>query len=174
MNACSLDLRKKIVEAKQRGTSTAEVARTFGVGLSTVKALRRHRTRRKAARPEEAPGLQTEARRSGEEAPASGPPRAPCGDAAAEARVSGACGGSTGERSHRLADARAYGMEPKKRSVGASERDEFLRALWRAMIAGTTQAERFVFVDECSTNVSLRSLYAWSPRGERAHCSAPR
>jgi transposase len=65
-------------------------------------------------------------------------------------------------------------MEPKKRSVGASERDEFLRAAWRAMVAGTTQAERFVFVDECSTNVSLRPLYAWSRRGERAHCSAPR
>src|SRR5215203_4384936 len=65
-------------------------------------------------------------------------------------------------------------MEPKKRSVGASERDKFLRAAWRAMVAGTTQAERFVFVDECSTNVSLRPLYAWSRRGERAHCSAPR
>lgn len=31
-----------------------------------------------------------------------------------------------------------------------------------------------MFVDECSTNVSLRPLYAWSPRGERAHGSAPR
>ena len=49
-------------------------------------------------------------------------------------------------------------MEPKKRSVGASEREEFLRAAWRAMVAETTQAERFVFVDECSTNVSLRPL----------------
>jgi transposase len=65
-------------------------------------------------------------------------------------------------------------MEPKKRSVGASERDEFLRAAWRAMVVDTTQAERFVFVDECSTNISLRPLYAWSPKGERAHCSAPR
>ena len=65
-------------------------------------------------------------------------------------------------------------MDPKKRSVGASERDEFLRAAWRAMVAGTTEAERFVFVDECSTNVSLRPLYAWSRRGERARCSAPR
>ena len=37
MNAYSLDLRKKIVEAKQRGTPTSEVARTFGVGVSTVK-----------------------------------------------------------------------------------------------------------------------------------------
>ena len=37
MNAYSLDLRKKIVEAKQRGAPTSEVARTFGVGVSTVK-----------------------------------------------------------------------------------------------------------------------------------------
>lgn len=37
MDAYSLDLRKKIVEAKQRGTPTVEVARTFGVGVSSVK-----------------------------------------------------------------------------------------------------------------------------------------
>ena len=37
MNAYSEDLRKKIVEAKERGISTVEVARTFGVGLSSVK-----------------------------------------------------------------------------------------------------------------------------------------
>ena len=38
MNAYSLDLRKKIVEAKQRGAPTSEIARTFvGVGVSTVK-----------------------------------------------------------------------------------------------------------------------------------------
>ena len=37
MNAYSLDLRKKIVQAKQRGTPTSEVARSFGVGVSTVK-----------------------------------------------------------------------------------------------------------------------------------------
>ena len=37
MDAYSLDLRKKIVEAKERGTPTADVAKTFGVGASTVK-----------------------------------------------------------------------------------------------------------------------------------------
>ena len=67
-------------------------------------------------------------------------------------------------------------MEPKKRSVGASERDEFLRAAWRLMVAGEAgiHAERLVFVDECSTNTSLAPLYAWSRRGERALCSLPR
>jgi transposase len=37
MNAYSLDLRKKIVEANERGMPTIEVAKTFGVGVSSVK-----------------------------------------------------------------------------------------------------------------------------------------
>jgi transposase len=65
-------------------------------------------------------------------------------------------------------------MEQKKRSVGASERDEFLRAAWGVMVAGEMDADQLVFVDECSTNTSLAPLYAWSPKGERAHCSVPR
>jgi transposase len=36
MNAYSEDLRKKIVESKERGLSTKDVARAFGVGLSSV------------------------------------------------------------------------------------------------------------------------------------------
>ena len=37
MKAYSEDLRKKIVDAVRRGMSKAEAARTFGVGISTVK-----------------------------------------------------------------------------------------------------------------------------------------
>ncbi len=65
-------------------------------------------------------------------------------------------------------------MEPKKRSLGAAERDEFLRAAWRLLVAEEVDAERLVFVDEMGTNVSLCPLYAWSPLGERAFGSAPR
>ena len=65
-------------------------------------------------------------------------------------------------------------MEPKKRTLGASERDEFLRAAWRALVVERTDAGRFVFVDEMGANVSLSPLYAWSRKGERARCSAPR
>ncbi len=62
----------------------------------------------------------------------------------------------------------------EKRSVGASERDEFLRAAWRVMVAGEVHAERLVFVDEMGANISLAPLYAWSRRGERAFASVPR
>jgi transposase len=65
-------------------------------------------------------------------------------------------------------------MEPKKRSVGASERDEFLRTAWRAFVARDLEADRLVFVDEMGTNTSLAPLYAWSRRGERALFEVPR
>jgi hypothetical protein len=65
-------------------------------------------------------------------------------------------------------------MESKKRSVGASERDEFLRAAWRVLIAREIHAERLVFVDEMGANTSLAPLYGWSRRGERAFVSVPR
>jgi transposase len=65
-------------------------------------------------------------------------------------------------------------MEQKKRSLGAVERDEFLRAAWRLVVAGQIDAERLLFLDEMGTNVSLSQLYAWSRKGERAFGSAPR
>jgi transposase len=65
-------------------------------------------------------------------------------------------------------------MDPKKRSVGASERDRWLRAAWRTLVAGQIDAERLVFVDEMGSNTSLFSLYAWAPRGKRARWSVPR
>lgn len=64
-------------------------------------------------------------------------------------------------------------MDPKKRSVGASERDEFLRAAWRKTVS-TLDSRRLVFVDEMGTNTSLAPLYAYSPRGHRAYTKVPR
>ena len=54
------------------------------------------------------------------------------------------------------------------------ERDEWLRAAWRATVAREIATERLVFVDEMGTNTSLGPLYAWSPRGERAYSNVPR
>jgi hypothetical protein len=49
-------------------------------------------------------------------------------------------------------------VEPKKRSLGAVERDEFLRSAWRLFFAGEVDAARLVFVDEMGTNISLSPL----------------
>jgi transposase len=58
--------------------------------------------------------------------------------------------------------------------LGASEQDEFLRAAFRVMVISSIEPERFVFVDECSSNTSLAPLYGWAARGERAYQRVPR
>jgi transposase len=42
------------------------------------------------------------------------------------------------------------------------------------MVAEATDPQRLVFVDEMGTNTSLFSIYAYSPKGERAYSSVPR
>src|SRR5215212_12024892 len=118
-------------------------------------ALRRRGPRGPLAGPEETTRFQAEDGRGRGKAPGGGPPRAPDGHAAPEARVPRARGRGWGERIHDLARAQAAGMEPKK--------DRWERA------SATSSC-----VDEMGTNVSLSPLYAWSPKGERAYGSAPR
>ena len=42
------------------------------------------------------------------------------------------------------------------------------------MVMSAIDSERFVFVDECSSNTSLAPLYGWARKGQRAHQKAPR
>ena len=56
MNAYSEDLRKKIVQAKERGMPTIEVARTFGVGISSVKRYAKTAREGGSLRPKKSPG----------------------------------------------------------------------------------------------------------------------
>jgi transposase len=42
------------------------------------------------------------------------------------------------------------------------------------MVISSIEPDRFVFVDECSSNTSLAPLYGWSRKGERAYQKAPR
>ena len=48
----------------------------------------------------------------------------------------------------------------RKRAMGALERDELLRCVWKVMGAGKLDAFQLVFVDEMGTNTSLSPLYA--------------
>jgi transposase len=64
-------------------------------------------------------------------------------------------------------------MDLQKKSLGASERDEEARGAWRERVR-LLDPRRLVFVDECSTNISLTTLYARAPKGDRAYGQAPR
>ena len=61
----------------------------------------------------------------------------------------------------------------QKRSLGASERDEQRRSAFGEYVKSIV-SERFIFLDECSTNISLSPIYARAPRGQRAYGKAPR
>jgi transposase len=57
--------------------------------------------------------------------------------------------------------------------MASSERDEQRRSAFAHYVRSIV-SERFVFVDECSTNISLAPIYARAPRGERAQGKAPK
>jgi len=65
------------------------------------------------------------------------------------------------------------GMDPKKKTLVATEQDEEARAAWRVQ-AGRERHDDWIFVDECGTHIALTPLYARSPRGTRAVGSVPR
>ena len=59
--------------------------------------------------------------------------------------------------------------------MGATQRDEWLRAACRVIVAGALDPRRrFVLVDEMGTNTSLCALYAYAPKGRRAYTRVPR
>lgn len=64
-------------------------------------------------------------------------------------------------------------MVTKKKTLGASERNEQDRARWREQIK-EVDAKRLVVLDECGSNTALTPRYARAPRGHRARGSVPR
>src|SRR5260370_20584895 len=65
------------------------------------------------------------------------------------------------------------GWTRKKKSLGATERNEEERAAWREN-ASKLPTEALVFLDECGSNIALTPLSARAPKGERARGSVPR
>ena len=64
-------------------------------------------------------------------------------------------------------------MDPKKRTVGAAERDEVRRTRWHRL-ARKVDAARVVFVDESGANITLAPRYGRAPKGHRCPGVVPR
>ena len=64
-------------------------------------------------------------------------------------------------------------LDPQKKSLAASERDEEARKTWREA-AAQLDPQQLVFVDESGTNIALTRLYGWAPHDHRATGSVPR
>jgi len=64
-------------------------------------------------------------------------------------------------------------LDPEKKTLGATERNETQRDAFRAQIISRSAAD-FVIVDETGSTVNLTPRYARAPRGQRAHGRIPR
>ena len=62
---------------------------------------------------------------------------------------------------------------PKKRTLGASERNEAKRVMWHRIVRNIA-AGRLRFVDESGANITLARRYGWAPRNERCLGAVPR
>jgi transposase len=78
-----------------------------------------------------------------------------------------------GESFDDVSDHQVAGLDTKKKTLGASERDEAARNRWRDLMK-QVDATQMVVVDESGSNIGLTPLYAWAPRGARAYGSIPR
>jgi transposase len=64
-------------------------------------------------------------------------------------------------------------VDPQKKSLSASERDEAARAAWGER-AARVDPSAWVWLDETGSHLGYTPRYAWAPRGERAQGAAPR
>jgi hypothetical protein len=64
-------------------------------------------------------------------------------------------------------------VDAKIKSLGATERNEEERTVWREN-TNKLPTEALVFIDECGSNIALTPLYARAPKGKQARGSVPR
>lgn len=81
--------------------------------------------------------------------------------------------GSRGQHVHHESCDQAGGLDTKKKTLGATERNEETRAAWREHVQ-QLDARKVVVIDECGSNIALTPLYARAPKGMRAYGSVPR
>ena len=77
-----------------------------------------------------------------------------------------------GEHRHDESGADPAELDPEKKSLGASERDEVRRTAWRGEVAAV-RSEDLVFLDETGSHLGYTPTHAWAPRGQRARATAP-
>src|SRR5215213_9224843 len=178
MKAYSKDLPRKIVDAIERGMPKAQAARTFGVGISTVKRYATKAQRGESLEPGRAAGKPPKIDERVEkllEADLEEHPFATLrGRCEGALRVRGGRKRSFGEPLDDVPRHSSDRFHAQKGGRVATERDEFLRAAWRVMVAAQVDSGQLVFVDEMGLHTSLAPLYGYSPKGERVRLEVPR
>ncbi|HET8851034.1 MAG TPA: transposase [Ktedonobacteraceae bacterium] len=79
---------------------------------------------------------------------------------------------SVGEHGDHGSCDQTHRLDPKKKTMGAAERNEEARVAWREQCK-ELDARHLIVSDECGSTIGLRSLSARAPKGQRAYGSAP-
>jgi transposase len=173
MKAYSLDLRGRIVRAVDQGYARTEIIKLFGVSRATIKRYLKqrreighlHRKPMLGRPPKKSAPLQMHLIVQLEAHP----------DATLEMHChlwEQASGVSVSTSTMSRAIQRV-GWTRKKKTIGATERNEDARAAWQEQCKGR-DAERRVVIDECGSHIGLTPLYARAHKGVRASGKAPR
>src|SRR5215217_4460075 len=160
--------RRKARNEKERGRPSVRGEPLLSQALREEVSPRKLAFARQSTRPK------PEDRRVCQQTAGSRPQGAALRQAPPEMRVPQSTGGIEGEQIYSLPRSQTDRVHQKKRAVGASERNEWLRAAWKVTVAGVLDPRRLVFVDECGTHVSLAPIYGYSARGERVRLKVPR
>jgi len=174
MKAYSEELRRKTVDAIGRGVPKAEAAPNFGIGISTVKRYATKARRGEPLQPSKAPGKPPKIDERVGKLLEEDLKEHPFATLRERCEYVEAVSGVSASRSTMCRTIARIGSTRKKGGRSATERDEFLRAAWRLMVAAEVDPSRLVFVDEMGLHTSLAPLYGYAPKGERLCPKVPR
>jgi transposase len=173
MKAYSIDLRERVLRAADQGMAHKEIARVLAVSLATLGRYLKQRRDMGQVRAKAIPGRPSKKMAALQAGLADQVQRFP--DATLEQHAH-YWEQQQGMQVSRWSVGRALkrmGLTRKKKTVGASERNEEARRRWREQMKGA-DANSLVVVDETGSNIGLTPLYAWAPKGQRALGRVPR
>ena len=168
MRAYALDLRERIVKSWQQGQPKSQLARAFMVSLSSVKRYIQRFHALGHVRPTEQRRMQSKLNRGLRKRLARQVEAHPDFTLAQHAEWWNQRHEVQVSESILSRALRRLGWTRKKKTVGAAERDEAERAVYRALIK-TLKVEDVIVVDESGTRIGMIPLYARAPRGCRAY-----
>ncbi|WP_242527418.1 IS630 family transposase [Ktedonosporobacter rubrisoli] len=173
MKAYSPDLRERVVRAVDQGYQRGEIIKLFGVSRATIKRYLKQRRETGHLHRKPIPGRPPNKRaplQAGLEAQLEASPDATLAMRCHFWEQTSGVRVSTNTMSRAI---RRLGWTRKKKTLGATERDEDQRAAWREQCPHL-DATKLVIIDECGTHIGLTPLHAWAPKGKRAYDHVPR
>lgn len=168
MQALSLDLRERIVALCQQGYAKAVVAARFMVSLSSVKRFVKQFESEGHVRPTVQGRMQGKLTKRWRKRLARQVERYPDYTLSQHASLWNKHYALQVSESCLSRALRAMGLTRKKKTLGALERDEEARRIFREVLR-QLEADNIVVVDEMGSRIGMVPLYARSTRGTRAY-----